>query len=467
MIKVGQFSTWKEHCGVARNAHSVAGLLGEYVEIVPLPLKRSIMQGNQDIYEHRIANLYFKSLLEQANKCDVIIWQHEPGLLGARKLDYLRRSKLISKLNKPIIIVFHTIPRNLNILSLFNELFLAMAAKPGRSTLQDIRIKFGNFSRAFAWQMLFRHTAKAISRNGVAIIHTEEDAKYIQLATKIPKNKIVVAAPSNITPEMEEYRSNLNSGALKVNAGSRVQNIFQTDSAAFWISYVGFLNDYKGLDYIIETLKLLPNNFNLIIAGSVHERSADDYVDSHPLTKNFLELFDLDPIQVMDRVKSKTKASNKQQAQRQKGIPPAILSRIHLVSSPSDIEIAETILGSNAVSLMYRNINQSASGPLVEALELGATAVASNNRLFRRYKEFAGNQLLLVDVGNIVQARDEFLRLSKQAKIIDVSGNRLVTYPWTKKVDFRHQFRIGYIEAFEKLKLTSVSESLRTQGQGI
>jgi glycosyltransferase involved in cell wall biosynthesis len=464
MIKVGQFSTWKEHCGVARNAHSVANLLGDFVEIVPLPLKRSIMLASQDIYEHRIADRYFESLLEMAKSCDVIIWQHEPGLLGARKLDYLKRSKLISKIKKPMIIVFHTIPRNLSILNQLNELLRALLAKPGRSMLKDIRLRAGNISRAVAWKILFRHTAKSILRNGVAIIHTETDAKYIQLATKIPKNKIIIAAPSNITTEMEEYRLSLNSGTLKVNMGSRIQNIFQTDPSAFWISYVGFLNDYKGLDYIIETLKLLPNNFKLIIAGSVHERSADDYVDSHPLTKNFLELFGLDPTQLMDRVKTKNINANKQKISTRKPISSGILSRIHLVSSPSDIEIAETILGSDAVSLMYRNVNQSASGPLVEALELGATAVASNNRLFRRYKEFAGNQLLLVDVGNIVQARDEFLRLSKQGKVTDVSGNRLVTYPWTRKVDFRHQFRIGYIEAFEKLKLNSLSELLRIRG---
>lgn len=460
MIKVGQFSTWQEHCGVARNAHSVADLLGDAVEIVPLPLKRSTMLGKKDKFERQIANTYFDELIEIASQCDAIIWQHEPGLLGSRKKDYFKRSKLISKINKPMIIVLHTIPRELSFGDNAINLIKCLFSFPSRSTFVEFKENVIKIFRGMAWKRLFTDIARAVSRNGVLIIHTEEDAKYIKVATSIDSSKVIIAAPSNVTNEMKNLYLQISSSMASNDHNSRVQSIFNQYPDAFWITYVGFLNDYKGIDYLLEVIKLLPQNFRLIISGGIHERSADDFIDAHPFTKKILGLLGLTTNQSLDKIKVVSRKEEPSPSKVDLQNLAELRSRIHLLSYPSDIEIAETVIGSDAVSLLYRNVNQSASGPLVEALELGATTVASNNRLFRRFKNRSGEQLLLVDVGNTLQVRDEFIRLLGLRELHERGGYRFVKYPWTQSINFRERFKEGYSEAFGVLGFQEVKDKL-------
>jgi len=458
MIRVGQFSTWNEYCGVARNAHSVHSLLNDHVDIVPLPLKRSVMLADRDKYEIQIADDYFQSLLDTAKTCDVIIWQHEPGLLGRRKLDYLRRSRQIRNLQIPTVIVFHTIPREISLSSNVLSLMFSFIGVPTKNRLFKIKKAIEILSRSVAWHILFHDAKVIIKRAGVAIIHTEEDAHYLKKAVGI--QKFIVAAPSNITTGMRQVRKQITeySTESRHSPTSRIQDIFDKHQSAFWIAQVGFINSYKGLDFLIETLKLLPTNFRVIVAGGVHERSADDFISAHPITSTILQNLGLRlPL-------TENEQSNKISKQTPRPIievDPTILNRIHFIGSPTDEEIAETIIGSDACALLYRNVNQSASGPLVESLELGATIVASNNQLFRRFRGLAGKQMALVDIGNLLQTRDAFLGLESSRNVTNNGGYRFVSYPWSEVKEFRIRFSQGYSEAFELLGFTDLSNSLR------
>jgi glycosyltransferase involved in cell wall biosynthesis len=306
------------------------------------------------------------------------------------------------------------------------------------------------------WRRILHDVAKVVNRNGVIIIHTQEDADYVSIATKINSSKIIVAAPSNLTHEMRSLRDDIRSNSSKDNKFSRIQSVFKQDFEGFWISYVGFLNDYKGLDYIFEVLENLPSNFRLIIAGGIHERSADDFVDSHPITQKLLTILGIESNSIMDKKRPFIDKKNN----KYKIVSSDLKTRIHFIPNPSDLEITETIIGSDAVSLLYRNVNQSASGPLVEALELGATAIASNNRLFRKFKNLAANQLNLIDVGNTLQARDELIRLASLRKIADVSPYRFISYDWSSPVNFSMRFKEGYSEAFRELGFSELSNKL-------
>jgi glycosyltransferase involved in cell wall biosynthesis len=313
------------------------------------------------------------------------------------------------------------------------------------------------FARAIAWKKLMKDVKKVLQHEGVAIIHNQKDADYLIQSCKFPIDRIIVAAPSNITNEMRAKKLEIVGNHSSLLQTSRVQDVFNTNFNDFWIVYVGFLNDYKGLDYAIQSLKLLPNNFRLLVIGSVHERSADQFVDAHPLTRKLLSFFpEVDTRINMDR----QPVSDGQKVDAE--LLSSEMNRVHFIASPSDAEITEAIMGSNAVSLLYRNVEQSASGPLVEALELGATCVTSNNRLFRSFRFAAGKSLRLVDVGNLLQIRDTYLQLETQSRVVSKNGLRYTSYPWSNSIDFRKDFGLGYAKALRILGFAKEAAELET-----
>lgn len=457
-MKIGQISTWNEPCGVARNAASVHDLLNPYAEVTPLPLERSLVSTTGDRFSYRIAEKYLKSMVEECKNFDVVIWQHEPGLLGPTKRSYIRRSRLIARNLRNVIIVLHTVPPKLSFVSQLFDFFaclpkLTIGNLSALKSLKDLFYILG-------WKSLMKDIRKLLERDGVVVIHNERDAVYLQEAAKFPPDRVVIATPSNITSEMYQRKEELKTLNESRHSYSRVQTIFNHDKDAFWIAYIGFLNDYKGLDYALETLKILPDNFRLLVIGSVHERSADQFINAHPITKKLLSFnssiktgsaMDISP-------KKDEKINSKLESEIQDN--SKWLQRVHFIATPSDVEITEAIVGSDAISLLYRNVNQSASGPLVEALELGATCVASNNKLFRSFRKVAGEQIRFVDVGNILQTKDSFLQLEKFRKVEFMSGNRIVCYPWTREVNFKANFSLGYSKAFKILGFDDIARSL-------
>jgi glycosyltransferase involved in cell wall biosynthesis len=461
MVKVGMLSTWNEVCGVARNAHSVADMLEDIVEIVPLPLKRNVMLSNENSVERKLADKYFKNLLGQANKCDYLIWQHEPGLLGINRLDYLKRSRQISKLNIRIIVVLHTIPRGGGALDSFLKGLVKLPFFIRKSARYEIREKLIDSARALAWKVLFRDLKRIQNKGGQIIIHNDSDATYLLEAAKLNPKSIVIAPPSNLTNEMHEViESPLEYMRKKSGNISRIQKVFANDPDGFYISYVGFINDYKGIDYLLSLLELLPENYYVLIAGGIHERSADNFVDAHPFTQKLLESLGINLDHSWDR---KPKLKKNSVVNNTIKFNASILNRVVLISNPTDGEIAESVVGSDAIALLYRNVQQSASGPLVETLELGGTCIASNNKLFRTFRDVAGQQMHLVDVGNVIQAKQTLLSLGSLREIRDDGGVRNVSYAWTKRLEIKKLFAAGYAKCFEDFGEVEISSKIESR----
>lgn len=463
MIRIGMLSTWKETCGVARNAHSVADLFEGIAEIVPLPLQRKIILGAKDATERKLADLYFASLMDKASSCDILIWQHEPGLLGGRRRDYLRRSKNISNLKIRTIVVLHTIPRNQNSLNQILGIMLSLSRFYSRGGRQSLRKNIEIFVRNLAWGRLFNDIKRIQKQGGQVIIHNQLDADYLAIKAKLSMNSIEIAAPSNLTNEMHQILERASGQREQIDSPSRIQTLYSEDALSHWIAYVGFINDYKGIDYLIKLAKYLPDNYRIIIAGNIHERSADDYIDAHPMTKLLLDEFNIAPSKKWDRNKEFSQDENVTLKNLRLIQNKKILEKFKFISDPSDAEIAEIILGADAVSLLYRNVQQSASGPLVETLELGGTAISSNNRLFRTFKHLAGDQLQLIDVGNILQARDSLLSIAKSRKIENINNLRIVTYPWSVHLDIRREFAKGYVNILTKMNHENVANDLKAK----
>lgn len=100
------------------------------------------------------------------------------------------------------------------------------------------------------------------------LLSLKPDAKYLQI----------------IHPLYDHFGKSLNASDARSHLGLR-----DTDNV---ILFFGFIRDYKGLDIIIEAMKLLPENYVLVIAGEVYG-SFDKYqkiIDDNSLG-NKIKLF--------------------------------------------------------------------------------------------------------------------------------------------------------------------------------
>lgn len=141
------------------------------------------------------------------------------------------------------------------------------------------------------------------------------------------------------------------------------------------IGLFGFISPYKGMTSAIETLQYLPDNFRLVVHGSIHPtaqmgfRECDDYLK-----------------QMLQRIK-------------RKGLVRGVLFQ----PSPDDNSFAAAVQAADVVVCPYLEVHQSASGSAKIAIELGKPLICTRTQGFLALDEYYPGRVHLVDIGNYLQ----------------------------------------------------------------
>jgi len=174
------------------------------------------------------------------------------------------------------------------------------------------------------------------------------------------------------------------------------------------IGAFGYIANYKGFEDLIRALRLLPENWYLLVVGSQHPQSIKPWtsVDAY-LAKLLLEVetplarqFDLLPRDLRGRLQIDADLGALQ------GIVPdgpSLTDRVRFVGNVDDDEFTFMLRNSDAVVLPYLEVGQSMSGVIALAIESGARLFCSNNLSFAEARRYYGDVFSRFDMGNYIE----------------------------------------------------------------
>ncbi len=207
MLKIGIITPWAVRCGIATFSQHLVDALKEYADCYVVPISRFGQKDNQ----------YFRYIVSQIPKVDLLLIQHEYGLygMGLEKQFY----PLLKIFDIPIVTEMHATGN--------------MDIDPTVLNYSDKVIVHNEFckSRLPAWDR-------------VQIIPHPVPLQTLPIPRKEARQRLSI--PQD----------------------------------AFVMSMFGFVTQYKGHDVILSMMKELPDNVYLIIAGGWHIKGEDtEYIN--------------------------------------------------------------------------------------------------------------------------------------------------------------------------------------------
>jgi glycosyltransferase involved in cell wall biosynthesis len=376
-MRVLHVSTWNARCGIATYcANLVQSLdeLGVKNDVFPLAPHQWPTYLPKDV-EKLVSNL-----AKKAREFDLVHIQHEHGLFGASlgmsysTAQYGRVLNALRAVNTPVVTTFHTEVAPVN---------------HRRTKLRDC---FRDWFRHHKWRArIAKHFGVRVGMNR-AIVHSSQTRLAFAQAG-LPVNAIHVIRHACLpkkeyTVERNDARKRLGYSAHEV-----------------WLTMFGFVGAYKGHDLAVQTLKLLPQNFRLMICGGSHPESRDGFL-----------------CELMKLIKS-----------------AGLTGRVSITGwLPTDV--AELYYAATDICLApYRlSSNLSASGAITWALSSGRPIVASNIEAFQDIQREAECMFMaapeaLHELAWAIQVLNKDPQ--QQARLVHAANRYIQQYSWSRTAE--------------------------------
>lgn len=428
--KLALISTYKVSCGIAAYAGYIEPHLNEFFSVTVFPLNRAYFQANDGEF-CKNADAEVDRICQELEHFDVVSLQFEPGIYGAHPTQSLNRLKKLISASKYVILTFHTFlygvlptaKENTNKLS-----FAQKAIKRANLILsRGLRKVINNVAgrKYYHWHHIYRPLFDFIkaTKNDqfYVIVHTKREARNVKSMYQI-NNVIDIPYNQLSKQEIAQHKQH--------NARPQIIKQFGLQESDKLVGFFGFLTPYKGVETAIRAMSYLPDNYKLLLFGTVHpsaitpNQAIDDYIN------DLLTLISANP-------------------------NPNFAKRIIFCGKTDDHAFAAAINASDYVVFPYLEVAQTSSGPTVIALELAKKIVASNNHFYNEVAEYAKGCFLQFDIGNYLQL----------AQLIEHFPDSL-TAPALEK--YNHEYSIEkraakYWEAYQKMAGISHATQLPTK----
>jgi len=261
-LRILQFSTWKEACGIAGYTEDLAAALHQFgvrVEVHPINRRaRKYLTSQEVLADHR-------EFVRQARAFDVAHLQHEFGFFGQGELsksitDFSTILRLLENASVPTVVTFHTQPPFHT--SVLRVLLAGRGfPEPLRSLLlgRQWRTKIGRLFRGD--RRAFR--AVVCSKKArVSLVKFGFDPRSIEV---IPIGMY----------DRSQRAVGVDSQGAKRTLGYPQDTVL--------LSAFGFVTASKGLLTAVNALRHLPANYHLAIVGGPHPELTDDLTLEHIL----------------------------------------------------------------------------------------------------------------------------------------------------------------------------------------
>lgn len=382
-------STFDVQCGIAGYTRCLVKQIKPDFDVEVFDLNQSFMRST-DPAMAAVADGMVKEFCARAATYDFVNIQLEHGTLGVLSKDIQRRLKWIIAAAPALSVTFHTV--------LLKEKF-------------DHRELTKNLSRlwvADAWKTLKNHLDRNAMTSGVykllqdaskqkpvnIIVHTGRDAEIMRHAVGL----------ANVYDHPLVFRGRTEAAKLRATTTRADFPMLENMPANVrTIGVFGFISKYKGFETVVKALRFLPEDYHLLIFGSVHPNEIQNHQSIYPYVRELLDAADVDAwLEDTGEAIAGGVAPNGKVPEAVRH-PHNMADRIHFLGAQTDDDFAKGICVCDTVVMPYLEVGQSASGAISIALEMGARVIAAHNRTFLQLTRYFPNCIEMFDIGNHIE----------------------------------------------------------------
>lgn len=251
-MKILHISTHNENCGIGKYQEAY---LSAFVPIDPSITNVFFQYSPNQIRIMNQAQLdvVYKELSQQVKEYDIVHIQHEFSFFKPRQLKTI--VNIIKKANKPLVSTIHTKPT----LEKTTRKLLSPKGIPAR--IKNYVRNSDHISHV-----------KPLSRSNIVFVHNSFTKKgLIELGFSESTIKLIPI------PVLDVDKSKYVAFDSEISTLNKIIKRKDTDKV---IATVGYLNEVKGTLHAIKALRLLPENYKLLILGGLHPQAMnDDFLD--------------------------------------------------------------------------------------------------------------------------------------------------------------------------------------------
>lgn len=436
-MKVLLISSYKVSCGIATYAETLETLLEKTFDIEVAALDQSILKST---IPHVVltGDRQIRDLCATFKNYDVVNLQWEPGILGDRPDLMAKRLGWILEAADHLILTVHTVvpyPKGKRLID-----FASFVRRKGFLRSYQYLWNPEHRYRRETYRILQERANSG--KNTFVAVHTGRERQFFR---DVVGFKDVFDHPLSLVHE--DWPARLQQDTPEARRG--LEDLFPGRHK--FIGVFGFLSEYKGILTALKAMRLLDDEYQLVIYGGVHPnavkerepvnsyvmklmnemegdaaRAPKDGRRAKPPTRDLpdedhdefrrsdaWELEDDDEGGVDERQRSGPVPSRREPRPKNTDLADTLMEKVAFLGAPDDYEFA---LAMNAVDICifpYLEVGQSGSGPVSIAVELGKPVIVSRTKAFIEFSRYYPKNLEMVDIGNHIQLAQAIQRLSK------------------------------------------------------
>lgn len=362
-------SSWNVDCGNASYTYVLKKEFEKHYDVEVLGLDLYLLLRSGKTFRD-LARRHIDDLAQRLRAFDYVNLQFEAALYGANHGDILKNIKTLMDAAPNLILTMHRV--DVHETSLPKE---AIHIIKNKFSIKALRQRRWLLSSARLYRMMLRHASYLSTKKNVWVkVHTKRERRVV---SEVLNFKNVVDAPLAFLDDHEKAR------VQNDVRPSDLRRLYSLPSDAKILGAFGYIADYKGFEDLIRAIKIMPENWYLLIAGSQHPMSIEPGKPIEPYLKKLLDLATSGPSRCEGRVR--------------------------FIGNVSDDEFTFLLRNVDAVVLPYMEVGQSMSGIVALAVESGARLFCSNNLSFAEVRRYYGDAFGRFDIGNYIEIAQKVL----------------------------------------------------------
>jgi glycosyltransferase involved in cell wall biosynthesis len=357
--KVGIVSTFDRLCGIASYAKVLVDQISDFCDVEVLRLDPDLLQ---DKTPRGIAagDAHIHDLIRRFEDFDIINVHVEHGLYGATRKVIFQRLRWIFEAAPALCLTIHwLVPKpETSLRALINAGLKRDLARIGKLIDQP-----GNY--ALMGRKLYALVKAEQARKPVSIIvHTRRDR--LRMIGEYGLERVYDHPLTYLAPE--------DVAAIHTRADrARFPLLRDLPKNTVIIGVFGFLSPYKGVEIAIRAIRHLPPEYHLAIFGGTHSNTGTSEGKLTPYAQ---------------LLRDEATAS------------PDLKGRVHFCGSQDDQAFLSAMAISDCIVMPYLEVGLSSSGPISQAIELGARVVASRTRAFTGLADYYPDRIEFFEIGD-------------------------------------------------------------------
>ena len=421
--RLAVISTHDDLCGIAAYTRSLERQLGDIFDVTVLQLNQFLLRSTHRRVR-RFGDRHIQAICREIRHYETVNLQLEHGTLGRSCGDIFRRFNWIVGASPRLSVTFHSIMLSeaFDYMEWFREICRFNFAKA--IAMRSSYMRANRLSAGIARRLRRAQRVKPVSM----VVHTRRDLLHMEYVYGM---RNVYDHPLSFIgcDEAQEVRRTASRAKFPV--------LDSVPAESKLIGVFGFLGRYKGFDTVIRALHHLPEEYHLLIFGSVHPNEIRQHQPVDPVVTSLFDAGYIDT-SVVERTRTTAGAPGVSFAvdgsMRDLLVehPKDLSSRIHFLGAQSDANFLSGMAVCDAVVFPYLEVGQSSSGPISQSLELGCRVIASRTHTFLQFAKYHPDTIEFFDIGNHLELAGRILARPQ----FDASGRLLAFNVETNKATY-------------------------------